>query len=295
MKQIEFTVFPSLFETGITEQSTKNAPWEALAKKLQQPVAIEDKSKGKMFSGATFKEGGRRCNDDIIEHHLLVLDIDEGWHPLMFIEQFKDKEFLLYTSYNHRWDGEKLNKDVMKFRAVFPLAKPVTPEHFKRMKAVLMEHFDGVDPASFVASQAFFLPSHHPDRATLFKAVHNKGEMFDFDQFQLELFIQQQKALYQNKRSENNRSDDRLTPINEAVELLKGMSSDVEYSIWWKVGACLKNLYGENGFKLWLDWSAKGQTFDGSETKLQSKWNGFNETSNYTYGYLVNRSREYPI
>jgi len=295
MNNTQFTVFNSLYETEVLETNQKNAPWEALARKLQQPVAIEDKSKGKMFSGAAFKQGGRRCNDDITAHHLLVLDIDEGWHPLMFVEQFTNTEFLLYTSYNHNWDGEKINKDVMKFRVVMPLANPVNPEHFRKMKSVLIKHFEGIDPASFVSSQAFFLPSHHPDRAGLFQSIHNKGDRFDFDKFQVELFIQQQKALYQRKRSENNRSDERVTPINEAVELLKGMSSDVDYSIWWKVGACLKNLYGENGFKLWLDWSAKGQTFDGSETKLQSKWNGFNETSNYTYGYLVNRSREYPI
>lgn len=294
---MKLTTFPSLYDTAITDSSTKEVTWEALVKRLHKPEITPDKNSAKMFSGATFKVGGKRCNDDIIEHHMLVLDIDDGWHPKMFIEQFSDLEFVLYTSYNHRWNKseQRLDPDVMKFRVVLPLAKPVSPEHFRNMKAVLLEKFEGIDEASLVSSQAFFLPSCHPDRVDQFKAVHNTGQCFDFDKFQIEMFVQQQKKLFQKKRFDAQRKNNQdTTPLSEAVALLKGMSADCGYDVWWKVGACLKTLYGDPGFDAWDQWSARAGSYDGT-SKLRSKWRSFSDTSNYSYGFLVNRSREYPI
>jgi hypothetical protein len=295
---MKLTIFPSLYDTQITADSTKEVAWQTLAKRLSKPEITTDKNSAKMFSGATFKQDGKRCNDDILEHNLLILDIDDGWHPKLFIEEFSDLEFVLYTSYNHRWNKaeQKLDAEVMKFRVVLPLAKPVSPEHFKNMKTVLLEKFDGIDAASLVPSQAFFLPSCHPDRVQQFKAVHNQGQMFDFDKFQMEMFVQQQKQLFQKKRFDAQRKATQdTTPLNEAVALLKGMSADCGYDVWWKVGACLKTLYGEAGFDVWHRWSAQGATFNSNENKLRSKWRSFSDTSNYSYGYLVNRSRDYPI
>ena len=294
---MKLTIFPSLYETAITDKSTKEVTWDALVKRLHKPEITPNKQDAKMFSGASFKEDGKRCNDDILEHHLLVLDIDEGWHPKMFIEEFSDLEFVLYTSYNHRWNKaeQQLDPTVMKFRVVIPLAKPVSPEHFKNMKAVLLQKFDGIDAASLVPSQAFFLPSCHPDRSEQFKAVHNAGEWFDFDKFQMEMFVQQQKQLFQKKRFDAQRKNNQdTTPLNEAVALLNGMSADCGYDVWWKVGACLKTLYGDPGFDAWNQWSARAGAYDGTN-KLRSKWRSFSDTSNYSYGFLVNRSREYPI
>ena len=294
---MKLTIFPSLYETAITEQNTKEVAWTALAQRLKKPEITSDKNAAKMFSGATFRVGGRRCNEDIIEHHMLVLDIDEGWHPTMFIQEFSDLEFVLYTSYNHRWNKaeQKPDPEVMKFRVVLPLASPVRPEHFRNMKTVLLKKFDGIDEASLVSSQAFFLPSAHPDRVKQFKAIHNEGQRLDFDKFQMEMFVQQQKQLFQKKRFDAQRKDNQeTTPLNEAIALLRGMSADCSYDVWWKVGACLKTLYGEAGFDVWNQWSSNASSYDGT-SKLRSKWRSFSDTSNYSYGYLVNRSREHTI
>lgn len=293
---MKLTIFPSLYETAITNNSTKTVSWEALIKRLHKPEITSDKNSAKMFSGATFKDGGKRCNDDILEHHMLVLDYDEGVHPVWFQQEYGQYEYLLYTSYNNAYNKQtdSIDTDVMKFRVVLPLAQPVSAEHFRNMKTVLMTHFEGGDPASFVPSQAFFLPSCHPDRQEQFKATHNTGERFDFAKFSMELWVEQQKQAFQKKRFDTQRENQSSTPPSEARELLTCMTADCGYDVWWKVGATLKNLYGEDGFEIWNSWSATASTYDG-ERKLQTKWNGFRENSNYSYGYLVNRSREYPI
>lgn len=293
---MKLTIFPSLYETTITETSTKTCSWTALAQRLQKPEVTADKNSAKMFSGATFKAGGRRCNDDIDEHHMLVLDYDDGVHPVWFQQEYGQYTYLLYSSYNNHWNKSEncIDTDVLKFRVVLPLAKPASAEHFQRMKPVLMKKFPDADPASFVPSQAFFLPSCHPDRREQFQAVYNTGELFDFNKFAVELWVEQQKQEFQNKRMASRREGQTHTPISEARELLTRMSADCGYDVWWKVGATLKNLYGEDGFDVWNNWSATAATYDG-ERKLRSKWNGFRDQSNYSYGYLVNRSREYPI
>ena len=294
---MKLTIFPSLYDTAITDSSTKEVTWEALVKRLHKPEITPDKNSAQMFSGATFQVGGRRSNDDILEHHMLVLDYDEGVHPGWFQQEYQQYEYLLYTSYNNAYNkqADSIDTDVMKFRVVLPLAQPVSAEHFRNMKAVLLETFEGIDEASLVSSQAFFLPSCHPDRQEQFKAVHNTGEWFDFDKFQIEMFVQQQKKLFQKKRFDAQRKNTQdKTPLSEAITLLKGMSADCGYQTWWKVGSCLKTLYGDAGFDAWDQWSSRSGSYDGT-SKLRSKWRSFSETSNYSYGFLVNRSREYPI
>ena len=297
MTKINFTIFPSLYDTEVTEKNSYASTWEKLSQRLQKPTVSPDKNSAKMFNGASFKVGGKRCGEDLLMQHLLVLDIDEGYHPKMFLEDFGKYEMVLYASYNHNWNKAegRIDTDVMKFRAVLPLKTPVTGEHYRKMKTLLIRHFDGVDPASFVPSQAFFLPSHHPERAEQFFAIHNEGEWFDFNAFSTELFIQEtlQKAR-QNNHKVKQANFQQTTPIEEAKVLLKGMSADCGYDVWWKVGACLKTLYGDAGFDVWHTWSSSGVSFDGNERKLRTKWNTFRDTSNYTYGYLVNRSREFP-
>ena len=43
------------------------------------------------------------------------------------------------------------------------------------------------------------------------------------------------------------------------------------YEVWFEVGTILKNEYGEDGWLVFLEWSAKGDSFD-SEDACRSKW-----------------------
>ena len=249
---MKITVFPSLYDTAITEQSTKTVSWEALVKRLHKPEITPDKNSAQMFSGATFKSGGRRSNNDILEHHMLVLDYDEGVHPVWFQQEYGQYEYLLYASYNNHFDKKNkcIDKDVLKFRVCLPISKPVSAEHFRNMKTVLIDKFPDADEASFCPSQSFFLPSAHPDRVKQFKAVHNQGTRFDFDKFSMEMFVKKTLAQFKQNRVKAKQSDLPDTTIEDARMTLSQMSPEVEYSIWWKVGACLKNLYGQDGYCL---------------------------------------------
>ena len=125
---VKITVFEDLYTTEVSKKNSFQLNWEKLAERLQKPTITTDKNSAKMFNGARFRDGGKRCGADLIEQTLLVLDVDEGWHPEMFRREFEKYEFVMYASYNHNYNkttGE-VDTEVMKFRAVFPLAKPLT-------------------------------------------------------------------------------------------------------------------------------------------------------------------------
>lgn len=293
MNNINFTIFPSAFDTAVKPENQYSVPWDKLAKKLTTPTCVSQKEDAKLIVPASFKTNGKRNSDDLITYSALCLDVDDNYHPLVFIRQdFPELEYVVYSSFNHNWckKTQEVDKSIQKFRVVLPLKEAITVDQLRTGKEALIRTFPGVDPASFTPSQGFYLPSITEDRKDTFFSHHNRGELFDFASLNARIFALQaiadvramQRPMFQS--TENS--------LDDARELVLATSPDLPYQDWVYLGWCLKTLFGEEAFSLWNDWSAKSANYP-SERTLETKWRGFSQRD-WSYGLLVNLSRKYP-
>lgn len=84
MNNINFTIFPSAFDTAVKPEKQYSVPWEKLAKKLLTPTIVSRKEDAKLIVPASFKTNGKRNSDDLITYSALCLDIDDNYHPAGF-------------------------------------------------------------------------------------------------------------------------------------------------------------------------------------------------------------------
>jgi hypothetical protein len=147
------------------------------------PFRMKAQNEGAITNETSSGTGYSRCRANILHMDALVLDFDNDPNkgaPGFTISEAKDAfaglAHVLYTSFNHR-NPYKHNVD--KFRVVLPLKQSANLEQVKERKAALQRQFPGADPASFTASQPFYIPIAHPDRVTLHESYMADGEWFD--------------------------------------------------------------------------------------------------------------------
>lgn len=111
----------------------------------------------------------RRCKNNVLELHGIVLDVDEDM-TIADIQKYLDGvEYLLYTTFRH-------TKERNKFRVVIPFTQPLLADDIAGRQASIIDTFPGVDNASFTVSQGFYFHSgNDPDR----KVIWNQGYMID--------------------------------------------------------------------------------------------------------------------
>lgn len=110
----------------------------------------------------------RRCKNNVVAMHGLVLDVDEYMDIGQTIDLLDGLEYVLYTTFRH-------TKDKHKFRIVIPFCKPLKAEDIEGRQQSIIDTFPGVDNASFTVSQCFYFHSGKNDNI----AYHNKGIMID--------------------------------------------------------------------------------------------------------------------
>ena len=280
---IEFTIFNSVFDTRVYETNKTSMQWENLIPLLMKPRVVTHKTDVKLISGCSFS-GDTRNNQCVDMRHLLLLDFDDGTHYNWFISTYLEYEFVVYTSFSH-------SKELPKFRVVIPLEVPVDAIEFSNAKKTLLGIFPGVDEASFVSSQAFYVPSCTVENEHLFFSLHNVGKRWSADQSQLtHMETELNKAIASLSQPARSFGE---TSLVDAARVVMKIDADVDYQTWSKVGMALKGLFGEDAYEVYLEWSSGGSGFDG-ERVLDNKWRGFNDTSPYCMGFLVNTMKQNP-
>lgn len=97
----------------------------------------------------------RRCRDNVVRIHCLLIDVDGGMDRATAEQQWAGFEYVIYSTHGHRWVQ---GRD--KFRMVLPLQRPLTLHQAEERKTALTAITLGaVDKASFTISQAFYFPS----------------------------------------------------------------------------------------------------------------------------------------
>lgn len=117
---------------------------------------------------------GRRCQENMFEAHLLVLDIDDG----MLLDDVKSRvaglEAVIHSSYSH-------TPEKPKWRVVLPLKEAIPANRLPDLFDHFQERFDSLlDPAcGHDPARLYYLPACPADAEDLFVFEHLEGEFLD--------------------------------------------------------------------------------------------------------------------
>lgn len=138
--------------------------WDGLCQTLTKHLANPDKKAGALFNFCRFSSP-RRANENVVDVSALLLDVDD--QPLDFVQALGAKlapyAYVSYSTWRH---GSV--PDLFRLRFAVRLSRPVLGTEWKAFaRAVQAWLGSGLDGCVIAASQAYYLPSHHPDRAPL--------------------------------------------------------------------------------------------------------------------------------
>jgi hypothetical protein len=196
------TIFESVHAPALPEHQL-DLTWGELATTLLTFFKSDGKEKNSLFNLWQFKDvliaepGGRnkidprtrikdlsvwipypgtirRCKENAIGLHGLVIDFDHNKTIVEAEELYKEYEYVIYTTFSH-------SKKEDKFRMVFPFDRMMTRLEFTEKKAAIEAMFPGADRASYSVSQAIYFHSG-PDE-TLAYSRWNRGKFIEVDSF----------------------------------------------------------------------------------------------------------------
>jgi len=171
----------SLFRFVIFDGKRDNAPkpregeWADVAAWLQGHVERDEKD-GKLWSPVSYPDGATRLNANVSELYALVMDIDDGTHPDALTAQWEPWEYLVYSSFSSTPEHPK-------WRAVFPLSRPVAGADWPKTYAKLVDALaEGItDPQCKDASRMYYTPACPPGAERF--AFHHPGHLLNPDSF----------------------------------------------------------------------------------------------------------------
>ncbi len=155
--------FSNKKDTQVRQQAMT---WERLRKVLgthQHRVAKD----GPLWSPTAYQPGTTRAKENVVAVYALVLDFDKGIAPDVIARHWTELEYLGHTTFRHTPEG-------WRWRAVFPLARPVMADEWPMVYAKLSAHLGGntTDPSCKDASRMYWTPAcphgadaqvwHHP-------------------------------------------------------------------------------------------------------------------------------------
>jgi len=193
-----FTIFKSVSKAYVEDMRDvfEDIAWDDFSQILLDRQDIDEKEQGTLYNLARFKNIGdesallgrkkiykngewtgeyhyfpntvRRCKDNLISISGILLDFDKDCKIEDEMVKFKNIECVLYTTFNHTIDSHR-------FRIVFPITRPLLAEDITGKKEHIQEIFQGVDDASFSASQSFYFHAGLNNPVV----IHNKGYIID--------------------------------------------------------------------------------------------------------------------
>lgn len=147
----------ALFDTTRATHPRQVTPtWVALAGRLTQHKVRPGKD-GPAWSPTLYKEGATRGNKGVEALCCLVLDFDDGTAPDSLIADWTKRglAFVAHSTYSHAPDAPR-------WRAVFPLEKPMPCQDWKEVYQMLAEDLGhgSADPACKDPARMYYLPAH---------------------------------------------------------------------------------------------------------------------------------------
>lgn len=271
--------------TDLGTVQNKSFEWDKIVERMSQHEVAISKG-GRYFVGGEYSSSERK-EANLLNRSLLTLDIDNivgmsvGDLELMLVLSI-DCAFVAYSTFSHTPEHPKI-------RIVVPLSRTVSPDEYREVSRDFISLLPDLtfDPCSFVPNQLMYLPAC-PDLSVSW-AVSMGTEPYevpdiisvptrdDGDDFERAVLAQPLDI-----------SDD------EVDAYLGGYQAQpLEYDEWIRVGAALHHQFRgstSEGFKRWLDWSAKSDKHDPAQ--MEVKWRSFgNSTRVVTFASVIHLAR----
>ena len=202
-KTLNITIIKDIIDNKITDEKNISTDWRELKGDFISKHDIREEKDGVLFIGASFlstEDDGaefvttndgiaitddngdkivKRVGSNINQYHLLTLDYDDGMTVDEAKEHFSDLEYLGYTSHNHKKDG------IEKFRLVFPLTEPVTPDDIRNRKDEILSWAESADKSTLSIGRCFYLPSCPESRLQHAEVWCDEGKLLDLLSFEV--------------------------------------------------------------------------------------------------------------
>ena len=168
----KFTFFKNLK----TNQGTLvKITWDKLAKQLETPRCVPDRSNVPLFSAATFIDN-KRSNANALELCALVLDYDKAPLISQSLIAWQDVAHLAYTSWSHGSE-EKGNA----YRVIIPLAEPIPAAQYLALWRLAYEHTGhAIDKQCKDTSRIQYVPVVQPDPPKEYRHISQEGSLLDW-------------------------------------------------------------------------------------------------------------------
>jgi hypothetical protein len=164
---------------GRADNRPQEEAWvlSTLRTKLES-ARVRGKKDGPLWSPASFGETKHRKDEYVEALSCLVLDFDDGPHWNDFVGEWEAWTYAIHTTFQHRPEAPR-------WRAVFPLAQPVTADCWHDVYASLAIGLGKgqTDPSCSDRSRMYYLPSH-PAGAEFYSHWHD-GDLLRPDAFPL--------------------------------------------------------------------------------------------------------------
>jgi len=248
----------TLFNHFMDNEADKGSPlqWWLFKKHISHHRSTNDKTQTLAFNTwmfkdtdyrpATKKDGNERIvkykngetirgryADNCVECYAILLDFDSGFSIADAKKRFKNYEYLGYTSFNHR--TQKYNY-IDRFRMVFPLAKPIPLEDYKKIKKSLVNWVDGTDRTAFDLAHIHAGHSSTQEQSIFAECWANSGQLLKFEDFEIEVI---EHAGGTEAPTFDTGDLEREHLLNELANIY-----NVDYDVWRNIGWAMNN----NGF-----------------------------------------------
>jgi len=221
----------------------------------------------------------KRAGSNINQYHLLTLDYDDGMTIDEAKERFGELEYLGYTSHNHKKD------DIEKFRLVFPLTKPVSPDDIRNRKDAILRWAESADKSTLSIGRFFYLPSCPEDRLEHAEVWCNDGKLLDLLSFEMN----QSKTTKVSKPVDTEKFS---TAVKEAIKNGLKEIGAVNHDPYFKIAASMFNA----GMTL-QDFIEVSEYLkpNHDQSSWLDQWKHSSKLNDVSPGFVINLLKEYGI
>jgi len=285
-KRVMVQRFNSIKDNDVKPSQRLDITWSDFVKYCSEPTIVLKKEDAKLITPVEFHQDKdditergfpRRCRNNVKTWTMLPIDVDKTLTIRQALVQFKDYEYVLYTSFNHQLQkGDEEPCD--RFRLFFLLEEPVENEEFMLRRKSLKQFVEFLDPTSLSVSRAFYEPSCSEATYEDSMFYHNTGKalnVMDFEPEIIPVFIP----------DKNHNLNDEFK--EQVLELLPQIGT-VDYDVWWKIGSAM--IDGGYTFDQFCNISCSLRAHR-ADRNCKAQWSS-SKRKPISFGYLVNLIRD---
>ena len=252
-------------------------PLNDFAQSFSLPQIVEEKSqRGCLFSMAIYKENAQRGSTNVVSLTAATFDFDNTKNSDLKLPEFLQKLkslnliYIYYTTWSHTPERHR-------WRVIFPFATPVSIESWLDLHQRIIELLGGDTGLDTGSSKDVSRMWYSPCKRV--------AQPYEFG-FCLEGKFLDPHTLPQTAKTIQSgmiATKHRDTSPKRMYEALNHIDPSCDYHTWLATGMALQKEFGETGFRIWNDWSAKSSKYKGVED-LETHWKSFNASGAKSIG-----------